>query len=146
MKRLLVLLAALAALAAIVAGSALAGNSAGVSATPNQTVKMTSWTCTANFNRSASGIVNETNRQDASGCTGIPGGSSTLVQFRPTTAPDGHSAPQADPTCPATASGMPLFDGTMQYVNPDPVLAGSATSGYFLPGVTYNVCIYLPAA
>ncbi len=32
---------------------------------------------------------------------------------------------------------------TLTYVGgTDPEITGSATSGYFLPGVTYNVCVY----
>ena len=86
----------------------------------------------ATFVRSASGIINETNRVNlAGGHQNEWSPFDVTLQFRPPT----------NPTCAPTGLVTPPFPYTnIRSVNPN--IAGDATKGYFIDGVTYNVCVY----
>jgi hypothetical protein len=82
--------------------------------------------CTAKFVRSASGIINESQRK----CTGRQNpwaDSDVYIQFRPLTGP---ANPNCDPVGLVTAQGTwTNFEYTLEK--------------YFIPGAVYNQCIYL---
>jgi hypothetical protein len=138
MKRFIGVLgiAALAVVAvSAVTGSALAAPPSGPTATPAST-QTWAGTYTAQFARSASGIINETNRVNSAGAQNEWSSSNVWLQFRP------NPGTPANPNCDPTGLVTPQFT----YVNDpqvNPTIAGTPTSGYFLPGVTYNVCVYL---
>ena len=94
-------------------------------AMPARTVTFEGGTCTAKFVRSASGIVNETNRE----CDGAQNpfvDEDVRIQFRPL---NGTPNPECDPEGLVT---------TFVYSNTDPALAQ-----YFPEGSQYNACVYL---
>ena len=142
MKKLFALLAALAAVFAVVAASAFAGGT-GITATPASSVSFgqPNSNCTATFVRSASGIINETNRvcaPDAAPWAPTP----VWIQFRPMTGPSGTGAPKAN-SAADPVNGTPIWTFTNWTSDPaDTDLAGNATSGYFIKGVQYNVYVY----
>jgi hypothetical protein len=134
MKRFIGVLgiAALAVVAvSVAAGSALAGPPGGVTATPASTQSFAS-TYSATFVRSASGIVNETNRVNSAGPQNGWTSANVWLQFRPN--PGTPANPNCDPAGLVT---------TFPWVNNEPTLVGTPTNGYFLPNTTYNVCVYL---
>jgi hypothetical protein len=139
MKRLAYLIAMMAALvmaATAFGGGGGGGGGTGITATPASTVTWAG-TYTAQFVRSASGIINETNRVNSAGPQNGWSPYDVRLQFRPLTNPTGGVVP--NPACENPAGLVtPMF----QYTNSDPAIAGTLTSGYFLPGVTYNVCVY----
>jgi hypothetical protein len=90
-------------------------------ALPAQTITFNGGTCTAKFVRSASGIINETNRDCAFGPY-----QDVKVQFRPV---DGTPNPECDPEG--------LLYPSFQYTNTDPAIAS------YFGNTTYNVCVYL---
>lgn len=114
---------------AIVASGALAGVASAKSTTvPAQTVTFQSGDCTATFVRSASGIVNETNRD----CPGLGSqnpwvGADVYLQFRPV---DGTPNPACDP------DGL-VTDYNQDWTNHDPALVDYFGANH------YNVCVYL---
>jgi hypothetical protein len=123
--------ATLAAVAvSVVSGSALAGRPSGVTATPAST-KAFNGSYWAQFVRSASGIINETNRINSAGAQNAWTSFDVWLQFRPPT----HANPNCDPTGLVTAQ--------FTYTNDQPSIAGTQNSGYFLDGVTYSACVYL---
>jgi hypothetical protein len=144
MKRLFVLLGAIAAVFAIVAASAFAGGGTGITATPVGTVHFGlsgGSDCTAKFVRSGSGIINETSRVCAPDAAPWAG-TNVWIQFRPTTGPDGTSAPKAN-AAGDPANGTPIYTFTNWTSDPnDTGLNGDATHGYFINGVQYNVYVY----
>jgi hypothetical protein len=94
-------------------------------ALPARPVTFDGGNCTAKFVRSASGIVNETNRE----CTGDQNpwvDADVRIQFRPL---NGTPNPTCDPEGLVT---------TFVYTNTDPALAQ-----YFPAGTQYNACVYL---
>ena len=110
-------------------GCALAFSGAAYAkAVPARTLTFDGGNCTAKFVRSASGIVNETNRE----CIGEQNpwiDADVKLQFRPL---NGKPNPACDPTGLVT---------TFVWSNTDPVLA------QYLPiGEQYNVCVYLENA
>jgi len=109
---------------AVACALGLAGN-AFAKAVPARSVTFEGGTCTAKFVRSASGIVNETNRE----CEGDQNpfvDEDVRIQFRPLV---GKPNPQCDPEGLVT---------TFVYTNTDPALAA-----YFPEGTQYNACVYL---
>src|SRR5579863_4505395 len=116
---------------AFLASPASARGGTGISATSAATKSFAN--CSAQFVRSASDIINETNRV----CTGGNGFSSLDVwlQFRPLTNPTGGVVP--DPACEGSTV-VPVFTYTNDPTQ-NPYIAGTYTSGYFLSNVTYNV-------
>lgn len=127
MKRLI--FTAALVFAALGSTAAFAGGGTGITATPASTQQFDSGACSAQFVRSASGIINETNRS----CPffGIDG-SLVAIQFRPVS---GTPNPACDPNG--------LVVAPFQYSNVDPAIGGSKTGGYFIVGASYNVCAYL---
>ena len=104
---------------------AFAVSGANAKATPARDVTFDGGNCTAKFVRSASGIVNETNRT----CTGDQNpwiDADVRLQFRPL---NGTPNPACDPEGLVT---------TFAWTNADPALAQ-----YFPQGTEYNVCVYL---
>lgn len=94
-------------------------------AVPARTITFDGGNCTAKFVRSASGIVNETNRE----CTGDQNpwvDADVRLQFRPL---NGKPNPACDPEGLVT---------TFVWSNTDPALAD-----YFPAGGQYNACVYL---
>jgi hypothetical protein len=133
-KRHAYLVAMLAGL--IVTATASGGPNTGITATPAATVHWAG-TYSATFVRSASGIINETNRLNSAGAQNGWTSADVYLQFRPQTNPFGSVVP--NPTCDPEGLVTPMFT----YSNSDPALIGTSTSGYFLNGVVYNVCVYL---
>ena len=136
MKRLLVLFAVLVVGGAVLSSIALAGNNNVITATPPTTQKWAG-SYSATFNRSASGIVNETNRVNSAGPQNGWTSSDVWIQFRPTSNPTaGGVVPNS--TCdPAGLVTQLTYNAT---ASNDTTLI---TSGYFLPNVNYNACVYL---
>lgn len=113
---------------------ASAGGGTGITATPAMTETFAS--CSAQFVRSASDIINETSRV----CTG-GNGFSTLdvwLQFRPLANPTGGVVPNSACEGPTVVPVYTYTNDPTTYPN----IAGSISSGYFITGVKYNVCIY----
>jgi hypothetical protein len=116
----------------ILISPASAGGGTGIDATSPSTQSFGD--CTAQFVRSASDIINETNRN----CTDGYNDFSTLdvwLQFRPQTNPTGGVVPNRACSEPTV---VPMFP----YSNTVPAISGNVSSGYFIDGVTYNVCVY----
>src|SRR4051812_36009413 len=109
-----------------VASSASAGGGTGITATPAATQQF-SGTFSATFVRSASGIINETNRTNSSGAQNGWTSSDVWLQFRPTTGPSGTGTPTANPTCDPVG----LVASFVWSNNPiaDMLIAGTPTSG-----------------
>ena len=87
MRRILAMVLAVA-LAVLVAAPAMAAPATGITATHAATV---TWeeTYTAHFVRSASGIINETNRVNSAGAQNPWTSADVWLQFRPLTGPAG---------------------------------------------------------
>jgi hypothetical protein len=119
--------------------TALAGNGTGIAAISPAT-RLWAVTFSAKFQRSASGIVTETNRVNSSGPQNEWMSSDVWLQFRPTSNPTDGNHVVPNPTCDPAGLVTPQFTYN---VSNDPSLAGTATTGYFLPNVNYNVCVYL---
>lgn len=120
--------------ATLLASPASAGGGTGIKATPAST-KTFAVTYSATFVRSASGIINETNRVNSAGAQNGWSSLDVYLQFRPQTNPYGSVIP--NPTCDPNG-----LVATSTYTNTDPGIAGTNDGGYFLTGVTYNVCVY----
>jgi hypothetical protein len=134
MKKLFVLLAALGVGAAASSSIALAVPPTGVTATPPST-KTWQTTYSATFQRSASGIINETNRVNSGGAQNGWTSADVWIQFRPI------PGTPANPNCdPAGLVTQLTYNAT---VSGDTSLIGDSTSGYFLPNKDYNACVYL---
>ena len=105
----------------------------GWTAVPAQTISFAGGTYSAQFVRSASGIVNETNRVQTPPT--VPGNGygpfDVWIQFRPTNAPAGAKL-TANPACDSNIV-VPWWNTT---------ITDSALTGYFVNGVNYNVCVY----
>ena len=125
-------------LAGVVAAPAMAAPATGITATPAATVTWAG-TYTATFVRSASGIINETNRTNSAGAQNNWTNADVWLQFRPLTGPGGTGSPTPNPNC----NPMGLVTAPFTYVNSDPAIAGTPTSGYFIGSNPYNVCVYL---
>ncbi len=125
-------------LAAVVAAPAMAAPATGITATPAASVTWAG-TYTATFVRSASGIINETHRTNSAGAQNNWTNADVWLQFRPLTGPDGTGSPTPNPNC----NPMGLVTAPFTYVNSDPAIAGTTTSGYFIGSNPYNVCVYL---
>jgi len=111
-------------------GCALFATAAHARAVPTSTVTFDGGNCTAKFVRSASGIVNETQRE----CTGEQNpwvDADVTLQFRPLAA-GSKPNPACDPTGLVT---------TFVWSNTDPAL-----EAYLPIGEQYNVCVYLENA
>jgi hypothetical protein len=138
--RKIILAVAVAAVAIMgVAGSALAGGGTGITATPAATMKWAGHQ--AKFVRSASGIINETNRVnlDPAGPQNSWTSANVWLQFRPLTGPNGTgTAPTPNPNCDPVG-----LVTSFSWSNDDQALAGTPTSGYFIRDNPYNVCVYL---
>jgi hypothetical protein len=135
----IILAVAVAAVATVgVASSATAGGGTGITATPAAT-KTWAGTYTAKFVRSASGIINETNRTNSAGPQNDWTNADVLLQFRPLTGPDGTGSPTPNPDCDPNG----LVTAPFVFINNDPAITGTPTSGYFINGNPYNVCVYL---
>jgi hypothetical protein len=147
MKKFVALLAVLIVGVAALSSIALAGNGngkgngngTGVTATPPAT-KTWAGAYSATFVRSASGIVDETNRGNSAGAQNEWASSDVWLQFRPTSNPTAGNGVLPNPDCDPAGLVTPQFT---YHGNTDPELVGTATSGYFLPNVDYNVCVYL---
>ena len=98
MKKIILAVAVAAVAIMGVAGSALAGGGTGITATPAASKKF-SGTYSAKFVRSASGIINETNRINAAGPQNGWTSADVWLQFRPLTGPNGTGAPTPNPNC-----------------------------------------------
>ena len=61
------------------------------------------------------------------------------LQFRPLTGPSGTGSPTPNPACDPNGLVMAPFT----YVNTDPAISGTPSSGYFIGSNPYNVCVYL---
>jgi hypothetical protein len=122
--------ATLAVVVSIAASSALAAPPGGVTATPAST-KQFNGSYSAKFVRSASGIINETSRINSGGAQNPWTSFDVWLQFRPPT--------HANPSCDSTGLVTPQFT----YTNDQSSIAGTQTTGYFLNGVAYNVCVYV---
>ena len=125
-------------LAAAVTAPALAAPATGITATPAATASFDGGNCTATFVRSASGIINETNRT----CTGSQNpwtSAAVWLQFRPLTGPDGSGSPIPNPTCDATG----LVATPFTFRNYEASIGGTPNAGYFIGTNPYNVCVYL---
>jgi len=61
------------------------------------------------------------------------------LQFRPLTGPSGSGSPTPNPACDPNG----LVVAPFTYVNTDPAISGTASSGYFIGSNPYNVCVYL---
>jgi hypothetical protein len=112
---------------------AVAGNGTGINAVPAAT-KPFAGTYSATFVRSASGLVNETNRVNSAGVQNPWTSSDVWLQFRPTSNPSGGVVP--NPTCDPNGLVTAPFTyagGTDPELNPS----------YFNKSVDYNVCVYL---
>jgi hypothetical protein len=133
---------AFTAIAMVLAAGASAGNGTGITATPAGT-KTFNTDFSAQFVRSASGIINETNRVNTKGDHQNPWTSADVwLQFRPQTGPDGTGSPKADPTC--DSQGLVVAPFTFVNTNGgDPNIGGTPTNGYFIGRNPYNVCVYL---
>ena len=136
---LAVAVAAIATMAVVV--SALAGGGTGITATPAATKTWAGHQAT--FVRSASGIINETNRVnlDSAGPQNSWTSADVWLQFRPLTGPNRTGAPTQNPNCDP-AGLVTSFSWSNDPVA-DPTIAGTPTSGYFIADNTYNVCVYL---
>ena len=135
MRRIALLVVMLAALVAAATGSAGVGT--GITATPASTHTFDGGNTQAKFVRSASGIINETNRVGLNGTAQNPWTSLDVwLQFRPTSNPTGGVVP--NPACESNTVIAPFLFSTSE-----PSIAGTLTGGYFLPTVSYNVCVYL---
>jgi hypothetical protein len=137
MRRLSALLLA-SALGFFVVVPIAATPATGITATPASTVTWAS-TFTAKFVRSASGIINETNRVNSAGDQNPWTSADVYLQFRPLTGPDGTGDPTPNPNCSTKGLVMAPFI----YTNSDPAIAGTPDSGYFIGSNPYNVCVYL---
>ena len=125
-------------LAAVVAAPAMAAPATGITATPAATESFDGGNCTATFVRSASGIINETNRV----CAGSQNpwtSADVWLQFRPLTGPDGTGSPIPNPTCNPTG----LVTTSFTFSNSEASIGGTTTQGYFIGSNPYNVCVYL---
>lgn len=139
MKRLLAAMtAALVIVATFGTASVAAAPATGITATPASTVTWAG-TYTAKFVRSASGIINETNRVNSAGAQNNWTSADVYLQFRPLTGPSGTGSPTPNPACDPNGLVTPVFT----YVNSDPTIAGTPTDGYFIGSNPYNVCVYL---
>ncbi|HEY2208658.1 MAG TPA: hypothetical protein VGH26_05150 [Gaiellaceae bacterium] len=129
---------AVTAVATVLTAGASAGNGTGITQTPAST-KPFAGSYSATFARSASGIINETNRVNSAGAQNGWTSADVWLQFRPTSNPTDGNHVVPNPTCDATGlvTQLTYVGGT------DPEITGNATSGYFLPGVAYNACVYL---
>src|SRR4051794_15077287 len=112
---------------------AVAGNGTGITAVPAAT-RHFAVTYSATFVRSASGIVNETNRTNSPDAQNLWTSSDVWLQFRPTSNPFGGVVP--NPTCDPNGLVTPQFT---YHGYTDKLALG----GYFIPNVDYNVCVYL---
>jgi hypothetical protein len=136
----IILAVAVAAVAIMgVAGSALAGGGTGITATPAATKTWAGHSAT--FVRSASGIINETNRVnlDPAGPQNPWTSADVYLQFRPLTGPSSSGSPTPNPACDPNG----LVVAPFTFVNTDTAIGGNATSGSFINGNPYNVCVYL---
>ena len=126
-------------LAAVSVTAASAGGGTGITASSAKTITFNGTDAyTAQFVRSASGVINQTNRVHVgftNNWVGIP--FDVWVQFRPLTGPSGTGNPTANPACESPTVVPPVT-----YLNSDTAIAGTPTSGYFITGVPYNVCVY----
>jgi hypothetical protein len=136
LKRIALFAAALAAL--ITAATALAGGGTGITATPASVKTFDGGNTSAKFVRSASGIVNETNRIGLNGTTQNPWSPyDVTLQFRPLTGPGGTGSPT-----PSAACEGPTVIAPFTFTNGDPGIGGTTGSGYFIGSNPYNVCVY----
>ena len=127
MKKIILAVAVAAVAIMGVAGSALAGGGTGITATPAATKTWAGHTAT--FVRSASGIINETNRVnlDPAGPQNPWTSADVYLQFRPLTGPERHRQPDAEPGLrPERAR-----HGSFPCVNDatDPTIGGTPTNG-----------------
>jgi hypothetical protein len=142
MKKLMLLSVAVLSLASVgfAANVATAGGGTGITATPSAT-KTWAGTYTATFVRSASGIINETNRtnSDPAGHQNPWTSADVYLQFRPLTGPSGSGSPTPNPACDPNG----LVTAPFTFVNSDASIGGTPTTGYFIGTNPYNVCVYL---
>lgn len=119
-----------------------AGGGTGITATPASTQTFDGGTRQATFVRSASDIINETNRVGLNGAAQNNWSSQDVwIQFRPMNNPYGNGVVPNSACESTTVPGSAPFtiDGSALQSGG---LVGSASSGYFIPGVVYNVCVY----
>jgi hypothetical protein len=123
---------------ALLAAPASAGGGTGITATPAATVAFDGGAYSAKFVRSASGIINETNRVEVGVTSGNGFGPFDVwLQFRPLTGPSGTGSPTPNSACGSNTVVAPFA-----YVNTDPAITGTPTSGYFIGSNPYEVCVY----
>jgi hypothetical protein len=122
----------LLALIAAVAGASFLTGAAGAAAVPAQTLDFGPGYpgCSAQFVKSNSGIINETNRTASCGDIGGWVSSNLKVQFRPV-----NGTP--NPTC--DSAGLIFAIGSYTFTNPP---YSAALVSLFGSGVQYNVCFY----
>ncbi len=141
MKKIILAVAVAAVAIMGIAGSALAGGGTGITATPAATKEWAGHK--AKFVRSASGVINETNRVNISGGPQNQWTNADVyLQFRPLTGPNGTGSPTPNPACDPNG----LVTAPFEFRN-DPVvdtqIAGTPAAGYFIGKNPYNVCVYL---
>lgn len=123
---------------AFLAAPASAGGGTGITATPAATKVFGGGGWSAQFVRSASGIINETNRVGLG--SNPQNGWSTLdvwLQFRPLTGPLGTGNPTPNPACDANTVTAPFA-----WSNAEASIGGTPSTGYFIGSNSYNVCVY----
>jgi hypothetical protein len=124
---------------ALAASPASAGGGTGITATSAHTVIFDGGNTSAQFVRSASGIINETNRVGLNATTQNPWSSFDVwLQFRPLSGPSGTGSPTPNPACGPNTVIPPFI---WSNVGPNS-LSGTTTSGYFIGTNSYNVCVY----
>lgn len=132
-------MAALTITPLIVVGTpTVASGATGISATPASTLTFDGGGTSATFTRSASGIINETNRVNLSGGSQNPWSSYDVwLQFRPLTGPGGGATtPIPNPNC------QPSAITSFSWSNTNAPLIGTTSTGYFIGTNPYEVCVY----
>lgn len=123
-----VLTVAVAAVGVLAGAATTAATAASTTtAVPASTVSFSPSGCSAQFVRSSSGLINETNRVGCPDWPGVASGTATVAQFRPL------NQKTPNPACDANVIVTPFA-----YTNSDPAL-----NKYFVAGTPYNVCVYL---
>jgi hypothetical protein len=136
MRRLTALIALALAALGVLTAAASGGGGTGISATPAAT-KGFNGTYSAKFVRSASGIINETSRINTAGPQNGWSSEDVWLQFRPLTGSGGTGSPTPNSFCEGTTVIAPFV-----YVNDQPSLGGTPSTGYFINLNPYNVCVY----
>lgn len=117
----------IAGTAALLTGAGAATAASNTTAVPAGTAGFAPAGCTAQFVRSASGIINETSRTGCPVPDGVTAGTAIWLQFRPTV------GKVPNPTCDSDVVRAPFVFSTTE----------ASLSKWFDPTQRYNVCFYL---